>query len=79
MNFKLKNIPERTARPRSYGLTMVMDKGLSIREAEDMISGSGPYIDILKLVVDLTPVRGSELRGAEGPWLRPWQRLNRTA
>ena len=26
-----------------------MDKGLSIREAEDLISGSGPYIDVIKL------------------------------
>ena len=28
---------------------MVMDKGLSIREAEDMLSVSGPYVDIVKL------------------------------
>jgi phosphosulfolactate synthase len=31
-------IPERPAKPRSSGLTMVMDKGLSIREAEDFMS-----------------------------------------
>ena len=47
--FKLKMIPERTIKPRQKGLTMVMDKGLSIREAEDMISVSGEYIDIVKL------------------------------
>jgi phosphosulfolactate synthase len=28
---------------------MVMDKGLSLREVEDFISGSGPHIDIVKL------------------------------
>lgn len=46
---KLKMIPERSAKPRQKGLTMVMDKGLSIREAEDMLSVSGNYIDIVKL------------------------------
>jgi Uncharacterized conserved protein len=34
-NFNLTNIPERTQKPRQSGLTMVMDKGLSTREAED--------------------------------------------
>mgnify|MGYP000488137245 CR=1 FL=1 len=28
---------------------MVMDKGLSVREAEDMLSVGEPYIDLLKL------------------------------
>lgn len=28
---------------------MVMDKGLSVREVEDMLSAAGPYIDIVKL------------------------------
>lgn len=49
MNFHLTDIPERTKRPRSTGLTMVMDKGLSTRQAEDMISVSGELIDIVKL------------------------------
>ncbi|MDP3927789.1 MAG: phosphosulfolactate synthase [Bacteroidota bacterium] len=48
-NFKLKQIPERPIKPRDKGITMVMDKGLSFREAEDMISVSGEYIDIVKL------------------------------
>jgi phosphosulfolactate synthase len=48
-NFKLKQIPDREAKPRNKGLTMVMDKGLSIREVEDMISVSGEYTDIVKL------------------------------
>ena len=34
MNFNLSQIPERTAQPRIEGLTMVMDKGLSLNEAE---------------------------------------------
>ncbi len=48
-NFKLKMIPERSLKPREKGLTMVMDKGLSFREAEDLISVSGGLIDIIKL------------------------------
>ena len=49
MNFALPFIPERTAQPREKGLTMVMDKGLSIQEAENLINSSGSFIDILKL------------------------------
>ena len=49
MNFPLSNIPNRTSSPRDNGLTMVMDKGLSVRESEDMISASSKYIDIVKL------------------------------
>lgn len=49
MNFELKNLPERSAKPRKTGLAMVMDKGLSVREAEDLMSVAEPYIDIIKL------------------------------
>ena len=49
MNFNLSQIPERTSRPRSSGLTMVMDKGLSIEEAKNLMSVGYPHIDIIKL------------------------------
>ena len=49
MNFSINHIPERTKTPRNDGVTMVMDKGLSIRQVEDMISSSSKYIDIVKL------------------------------
>lgn len=49
MNYHLNNIPERTQKPRNEGFTMVMDKGLSLREVDDLIETSGPYIDIVKL------------------------------
>jgi phosphosulfolactate synthase len=49
MNFQLPHIPERPAKPRQNGLTMVMDKGLSLREAEDLCDISAPYCDLLKL------------------------------
>ncbi|MCH8903409.1 MAG: phosphosulfolactate synthase [Bacteroidetes bacterium] len=49
MNFDLKEIPERTVTPRETGLTMVMDKGMSLRETEDFISISGSYVDVVKI------------------------------
>jgi len=49
MNFNLSNIPERSKRPRKNGLTMVMDKGLSIGECENLMSACSDYIDIIKL------------------------------
>lgn len=49
MNFHLTDIPERNKKPREKGLTMVMDKGLSTRQAEDLIDTSGELVDIVKL------------------------------
>lgn len=49
MNFDLCQIPERTPKPRTYGLTMIMDKGLSINEAKNLVNVGAPYIDIIKL------------------------------
>ncbi len=49
MNFHLSQIPERTKQPRTSGLTMVMDKGLSTQEASNMLEAAGPHIDIVKL------------------------------
>lgn len=49
MNFNLSQMPYRTAKPRSNGLTMVMDKGLSINEAQNLISVAGAYVDLVKL------------------------------
>ncbi|WP_338812878.1 phosphosulfolactate synthase [Bernardetia sp. Wsw4-3y2] len=48
-NYSLTHIPNRPSKPRQSGLTMVMDKGLSVREIEDLISVAGDYIDIVKL------------------------------
>jgi phosphosulfolactate synthase len=49
MNYDIKNLPERTNKPRQYGFTMAMDKGLSVREAEDFVSLAAPHTDIIKL------------------------------
>jgi phosphosulfolactate synthase len=48
-NFEIKGLPERTFKPRNGGLTMVMDKGLSMRQAEDFIELAGEYTDLIKL------------------------------
>ena len=45
----LKNIPERAEKPRDKGLTMVMDKGLSLNEAENMVALKSELTDIVKL------------------------------
>jgi phosphosulfolactate synthase len=49
MNFNLDHLPKREEKPRSTGLTMMMDKGLSIKQAESFIETCAPYTDIIKL------------------------------
>lgn len=49
MNYTLPHIPERSQKPRVSGITMMMDKGLSLREAENFISASGHLTDLVKL------------------------------
>ncbi|HXP53083.1 MAG TPA: phosphosulfolactate synthase, partial [Bacteroidia bacterium] len=49
MNFNLPDLPQRTAKPRKNGITMVMDKGLSLRQALDLVSVCGEYTDVVKL------------------------------
>jgi phosphosulfolactate synthase len=48
MNFKLSYIPKRSDKPRNQGVTMMMDKGLSLRQIEDFIEASGHITDIVK-------------------------------
>ena len=49
MNFNLSQIPVRTSQPRTSGLTMIMDKGLSINEVHNFMSVGGPHSDVIKL------------------------------
>lgn len=49
MNYSLSQLPTRTAKPREEGFTMVMDKGLSVREVEDFLEVNADYTDIVKL------------------------------
>lgn len=48
-NFKLSHLPERKAKPRQSGMTMVMDKGISLRQAQDFVDTSADYVDFVKL------------------------------
>lgn len=48
MNFDLKHLPNRPNKPREKGVTMVMDKGLSLRQAEDFVESSGEFTDMVK-------------------------------
>ncbi|MCO6495815.1 MAG: phosphosulfolactate synthase [Bacteroidetes bacterium] len=47
--FNLSNIPERNIKPRTSGLTMVMDKGLSFNEALSLAENGNEIIDLIKL------------------------------
>ncbi|MFN4893450.1 MAG: phosphosulfolactate synthase [Bacteroidota bacterium] len=49
MNFNLTQMPDRHVKPRQSGITMVMDKGLSLEEARNFLSVSLPHVDIVKL------------------------------
>jgi phosphosulfolactate synthase len=49
MNFNLPHIPHRTSYPRDSGLTMMMDKGLSWRQAENFVDCCAHLTDLVKL------------------------------
>jgi phosphosulfolactate synthase len=49
MNFNLSQIPDRKIKPRQSGITMVMDKGLSVQEAKNFMDGCHPHVDVVKL------------------------------
>lgn len=42
-------VTPRNTKPRQVGLTHVLDKGLGIRQVQDLLETAGEYIDILKL------------------------------
>lgn len=48
-NFDLSHLPKRENKPRLNGVTMVMDKGISLKHAEDFIETSGDFVDYVKL------------------------------
>ncbi len=49
MNFNLTQMPARLAKPRKEGITMVMDKGLTLEEAKNFIENAVPHVDMIKL------------------------------
>lgn len=49
MNFELTHLPKRDSKPRENGLTMMMDKGLSWRQAENFVDANAHVTDLVKL------------------------------
>jgi len=49
MNYELSRLPDRSRKPRVSGITMAMDKGLSLREVEDFMSVCSHHVDVVKL------------------------------
>jgi len=45
---QIPHLPKRDPKPREKGITMMMDKGLSVREAENFVSSSGEFTDVVK-------------------------------
>jgi phosphosulfolactate synthase len=42
-------LPERPGKPRNDGITHVMDRGIGLRQAQDLLETSADFIDLLKL------------------------------
>ena len=61
MEIKLPYMPDRPVKPRDEGLTMMMDKGLSIRETENFIESCSEYTDLVKLGFGTAVVTGKIL------------------
>ncbi len=49
MSYQLNHLPKRTSKPRNNGITLALDKGYSIRQAEDFCEVAAEYTDIVKL------------------------------
>ena len=49
MNFQLNNLPARTQKPRTNGMTMVMDKGMGLDDVRNFLSVAASYVDLVKL------------------------------
>ena len=47
--FKMNDIPHRPSKPREEGLTLMLDKGLSRRQVEDLLEVAADYVDLVKL------------------------------
>jgi len=43
------DLPERSAKPRQQGLTVVLDRGLSVSEVDGLIEVAGGSVDLVKL------------------------------
>src|SRR3954454_25017330 len=42
-------LPHRSTKPRSTGITHVLDRGMSLRQVDDLVEVAGDSVDIVKL------------------------------
>ena len=49
MNVNLPNLPKRETKDRTFGITMVMDKGLSVNQVENFVDSCGDLVEFVKL------------------------------
>src|SRR5512134_1945890 len=42
-------LPPRSKKPREAGISLVLDKGLGIRQIEDLLASSADYVDVVKM------------------------------
>ena len=64
-NFPIAELPKRYEKPRSVGLTMVMDKGFALQEAKAFVEVAAQYVDLVKLgwsTACLTPQLSEKLQ-----------------
>ena len=43
------DLPDRSSKPRSTGLTHILDKGMSLAQVDGMVEVAGDFVDIVKL------------------------------
>jgi phosphosulfolactate synthase len=43
------DLPPRSGKPRTHGLTHVIDKGMNLRDIEGLFDTAGEYVDVVKL------------------------------
>jgi phosphosulfolactate synthase len=61
----LLDLPERSAKPRSVGITHVIDRGLSVAEVDGLVEVAGGAVDIVKLGWGTSLVTGNLERKLE--------------
>ncbi|HYX07288.1 MAG TPA: phosphosulfolactate synthase [Bacteroidales bacterium] len=75
MNFNLPYLPKREPKPRNAGITMMMDKGLSLQEVEQFCDACGEFTDLVKFgfgTALITPQLEDKIRIYKQAGLKPY-------
>ncbi len=59
INYNITHLPTRENKPRKTGITMVMDKGLSLLEAQQLVTAAGHLVDFVKLGFGTSLITGN--------------------